>query len=87
MGASANIVNFDDTRKQWSNFQCKTSGGDETQLVQHRTCTPLTLVQFTDAAKDFFPPEPTFIADSFTVSAQSRVQSHALTSVRTLKIP
>ena len=35
----------------------------------------------------FFLPESTFSADSLTVSVSPRVQSHAFTSVRTLKIP
>ena len=34
-----------------------------------------------------FLPESTFSADSFTVSVYPHVQSHASTSVRTLKIP
>ena len=34
-----------------------------------------------------FLPESTFSADSLTVSVHPRVQSHAFTSVRTIKIP
>ena len=45
-------------------------GGDVAQLVERRTGTPLRQVQFPGAARDFFPPESTFSADSLTVSEQ-----------------
>ena len=61
-------------------------GGDVAQLVEHKTGTPLTQVQF-PGGQGNFPPGSIFSADSLTVSAHPRLQSHALTSVRTLKIP
>ena len=61
--------------------------GDVDQLEEHRTGTRPSLVRFPGAAGDFFLPEVTFIAGSFKVSVHPRVQSHAFTSVRTLKIP
>ena len=61
-------------------------GGNVAQLVEHLTGTPPTQVRFPGAARDFFLLESTFSADSLTVSVHPRVQSHAFTSVRTLKI-
>ena len=55
-------------------------------FLEHRTVTPLAQVRFLGAARDFLP-ESTFSADSLSVPVHPRVQSHALTSVRTLKIP
>ena len=56
------------------------------QLVAHRTGSLQTQVRFPIAPRDF-PPESTFSADSLTASVHPRVQSHAFTSVSTLKIP
>ena len=61
-------------------------GGDIAQLADRRTGTPPTQVRFSGAASDFFP-RVNFNADSLTVSVHLRVQSHAFTSMRTLKIP
>ena len=61
-------------------------GGDVAQLVEHRTSTPLTQVQFPSVARDF-SPKANFSEDSLTVSVHPHVQSHAFTSVRTLKVP
>ena len=60
-------------------------GGDVAQLVEHRTGTPPTQVRFPGAARDF-PPRVNFSADCHTVFVHPRVQSHAFTYVRTLKI-
>ena len=57
---------------------------DVAQLVGHRTSMPLRLVRFPMMA--IFLPESAFSADSLAVSIHPYVQSHALTSVRTLKI-
>ena len=53
---------------------------DVAQLVERRTGTPMTQVQFPDAARDCFP-ESTFSVQSLTMSVHSRVQSHAITFV------
>ena len=61
-------------------------GGDVAQLIEHRTGTLPTQVRFPGAARDFLPLS-TLSADSLTVSEHPRVQLHAFTSVRMLKIP
>ena len=66
---------------------CERGGGGRNvaQLVDHRTVTPLTQIRFPGAAvREFLPSQ--LSVDSFSVSAQPRVQSRALTSVRTLEI-
>ena len=60
--------------------------GDVAQLVEYRTGTLPTQVRFPGEARDFLPGS-TFSADSLTVSGNPRVQSHAFTSLRTLKMP
>ena len=62
-------------------------GGDVAQLVERRTDTPLRQVRFPDAGR-YFSPRVNFQRRLSTRCPYiSRVQSHALTSVRTLKIP
>ena len=58
---------------------------DVAQLIERRSGTPLTEANFL-VRQGIFLPESTFSADSLTVSLHPRVQSHALTSVRTLEI-
>ena len=60
-------------------------GEDVAQLIEHRTGTPLTRFH-SPVRQGNSLPEPTFSADSLAVSVHPRVQSHALTSVCTLKI-
>ena len=61
--------------------------GRKTQLVERRTAAPLAQVRFPGGAKDSsLLAESPFTADSFTLSVHPRVQSHAFTSVRSLKI-
>ena len=55
------------------------------QLVERGTGTPLTQVRFPGAARDFFS-QGQLSVQTLTVSVRPRVQSHALTSVCTLKI-
>ena len=65
-----------------------TRGGDVAQLVRasDRHATDAGSIQ--RCGKDFFfLPQLTFSADSLTMSVHLRVQSHAFTSVRTLKFP
>ena len=70
------------------NPSCATEG-DVARSVERRTVTLLTQVRFPGAAKDFF-----FSLSQSQLSVQTllrcpytpRVQSHALTSVRALKI-
>ena len=59
-------------------------GGGVAQSVEHRTGTPPTQIRL---RQGIFLPESTFSADSLTMSVHPLVQLHALTSVRTLKIP
>ena len=58
-------------------------------VTERRTGTPRTLVRFPGAARDppSPPPQSTCSADSLTVSVHPHVQSHALTSKHTFKIP
>ena len=57
--------------------------GDVAQLVERRTGTPLRQVRFPSAERDF---SARFRVDSLSESGHFRMHSHALTSVRTLKI-
>ena len=59
-------------------------GGDVAQLVERRTGTPLTQVRFPGAARDFSARVNFYC--TLRVSVHPLVQSHALTSVRILKI-
>ena len=61
--------------------------GDVGQLVEHRTDTPPTKVRFPGAARDFSPRVNFKCRLTSRVRTPSRVQSHTLTFVRTLKIP
>ena len=61
-------------------------GGDVAQLIEHRTGTPLTQVRFPEAARDILFQTQLSVQTLLRVSVHPRVQSHALTSVRTLKI-
>ena len=68
-------------------LQCQKLGGDEAQLVEHRTGMLLTQVRSPGAARDFSPRVNfNFSADCLMVSIHPRVQSHASTSVCMLKI-
>ena len=61
-------------------------GENVAQLVEHRTVMPLTQVRFPGAASDA-PPRVNFSMQTLLrVSIYPRAQSHALTTVRTLKI-
>ena len=60
---------------------------DVAHLVERRTSTPLTLVRFPGAARDFFFPESTFIADSPTVSVHPRVQCSCINICLHVKAP
>ena len=60
--------------------------GDTAQLVGRRTGTPLTQVQFR-CGKGFFSQSQLSVQIPLRCPYNTRVQSHALTSVRTLKIP
>ena len=61
------------------------AGGDVAQLLERRTDTLLMQVRFPGAARDFLL-RVNFQCNSLKVSVHPRVQSHALKSVRTLKI-
>ena len=61
------------------------SGGNVAQLVERRTVTPLRQVRFHGAARDFSPSQ-LFVQTLLRCPYSPRVQSHALTSVRKLKI-
>ena len=61
-------------------------GGDVAQLVECRDVTPLTQVRFPGVGKDFSLRINFQCTLSFGVRTQPRVQSNALTSVRTLEI-
>ena len=63
------------------------TGGDVAQLVEHRTDTPRTQVRFPGAARDFSSRVNFECKFSYDVRTPPRVQSHAFTSVSTLKIP
>ena len=66
------------------------SAGDEdvARLLERWTGTPRTQVRFSGGAGDFFSlRESNLSADSLTESVHLRVQLHALTYVRTLKMP
>ena len=56
--------------------------GDVAQLVEHGIGTPLTRVRFPGAARDFSPR----VNSQCKLSVHPRVQPHASTCVRTLKI-
>ena len=64
--------------------------GDIAQLLEHRTGTPLTQVRFPGAARFvclFFLSQSQLSVQTLSRgSVHPRVQSHATTSVRTLKI-
>ena len=60
--------------------------GDVAQLVERQTGTPLTQVQVLDAARDFFSPSQLSAQALLRVSVHSRMPSHALISVSTLKV-
>ena len=68
----------------WS--QTRQHGGDVAQLVEHRASTPPTQVRFPGAARDFLSRVNFQCRLSHDAHAPC-VQSQALTSVRTLKIP
>ena len=57
-----------------------------TQVVRASDRRAVAQVRFPGAARDKFFPESTLSADSLSVFVHPRVQSHALTSVRTIKI-
>ena len=61
-------------------------GGGVAQLVECRDVTPLTQVRFPGAARDFSPRVNFQCRLSFGVRTHPRVQSYALTFVRTLEI-
>ena len=61
-------------------------GGDVAQFLERQTGTPLTQVRLPGAARDFSPGQLS-VRTLLRVSVHPRAQSHALTSVRTLKIP
>ena len=61
-------------------------GGYVAQLVEHRTGNRPTQVRF-PGAEGVCLPRSTFSTDSLTVFVHTRVESQAITSVRTLKIP
>ena len=60
--------------------------GDVAQLVERRTGTPLRQVGFPGAERGFCPRGQLSVQTLLTVSVHPRVQPHALTAVRTLKI-
>ena len=62
------------------------SGGDVAQLVRASDRHAADAGSIPRCGQGIFLPESTFSADSLTMSIHPRVQSHALTSVRTLKI-
>ena len=61
--------------------------GGVAQLVERRTGTPLRQLRFPGAARDFFLQSQLSVQTLLRCPHSPRVQSHALTSVRTLKIP
>ena len=61
----------------------KGMGGDIAQLIERRTGTPLTQVRFPGAAKDFSSRVNFQCRLSYMCRYIFRVQSHALTSMRT----
>ena len=61
-------------------------GGDVAQSVEHRTVTPLRQVRFPGAARDFSPRGNFQCRLSYMCPYAPPVQTHALTSVRALKI-
>ena len=63
----------------------KGTGGDVAQLVERRTGTPLTQVRISGAARDFSPRVNFQCGLSLVCPYSPRVQSHALTYMRTLK--
>ena len=63
------------------------AGGDVAQLVRASDRHAADAGSIPQCGKGFFLPESTFSTDSLTCVRTFRVQSHALTSVRTLKSP
>ena len=61
--------------------------GDVAQLVEHRIGTPPTQVRFTRCGKGFFSQSQLAVQTLLRCPYTPRTQLHALTSVRTLKIP
>ena len=60
--------------------------GAVADLVERLTVTPLTQVRFPGAARDFFSQGQLSVRTLLRCPYNPPVQSHALTSVRTLKI-
>ena len=71
--------------KEKANVQTKIGVGTWLSWLEHRIVTPLTQVRFPGAARDF-SPRVKLQCTLLRVSVHPRVQSHAFTSVRTLKI-
>ena len=67
-------------------FRCFEIYGDVAQFVEGRTGTPAEAVSIPRCGKGFFSHSQLSVQTLLRVSARSLVQSHALTSTRTLKI-
>ena len=79
-----NATVTDSWRLHTINYSIHFRGGDVAQLVERRIGTPLTQVRFPDEARDFSPRVTFQCRLSYVCPYTPRMQSHALTSVRTL---